>query len=73
MGTIICRIKFIDSVRFMSTSLSRLVDNLSGGIHNDRECIKCSSSLEYILTKNGKLLFECFDCKKDAQENLIKN
>ena len=24
----------------------------------------CGSSLEYISTKNGKLLFECFDCKK---------
>ena len=24
----------------------------------------CGSSLEYISIKNGKLLFECFDCKK---------
>ena len=48
----------------MSTSLSSLVDNLSGGIHNDGKCVNCSSSSEYISTKNGKLLFECFDCKR---------
>ena len=48
----------------MSTSLSSFVDNLSGGIHKDEKYANCSSSLEYISTKNGKLLFECFDCKK---------
>ena len=49
----------------MSTSLSNLVDNLSDGIHNDGKCTNCSSSLECISTrKNGKLLFECFDCKR---------
>ena len=59
-GTIVYRIKFIDSFRFMSISLSSLVDNLSGGIHNDGKCAKCNSCLECISTKNGKLLFECF-------------
>ena len=29
------KIKFIDSFRFMSTSLSELVDNLSEGLHNN--------------------------------------
>ena len=29
------KIKFIDSYRFMSSSLSKLVDNLSEGIHNN--------------------------------------
>ena len=33
------KLKFIDSCRFMSTSLSNLVDNLSG-IY-DKECKKC--------------------------------
>ena len=33
-GTIIYKIKFIDSFRFMSTSLSNLVDNLSSGTNN---------------------------------------
>ena len=63
-GTIIYKIKFIDSFRFMSISLSSLVDTLSGGIHNDGKCNNCGSSLEYISTKNGKLLFEWFDCNK---------
>ena len=57
--TIIPRIKFIDSFRFMSTSLSNLVDNLSEGIHNDGKFGICIS-----IKKNGRLLFECFDCKK---------
>ena len=49
----------------MSTSLSNLVDNLSDGNHNDDKCANCRSSLEYISTrKNGKLLFECFDCER---------
>ena len=63
-GTIIYRIKCIDSFRLISTSLSNLVDNLSEGIHNDGKCGSCGSSLEYIsISKNGRLLFECFGCK----------
>ena len=38
------KIKFVDSFRFMATSLSKLVDNLTEGIHNDK-CIKCKSNL----------------------------
>ena len=37
--TIIYKLKFIDSYRFMSTSLSNLVDNLSG--INDKDCKSC--------------------------------
>ena len=40
-------IKFIDSYRFMSSSLSKLVDNLSEGIHNNK-CSDCESNLDYI-------------------------
>ena len=56
----------------MSTSLSSLVNNLSDNIHNDGKCANCSSSLEYISTKNDKLLSECFDCKKRYSRNFSK-
>ena len=41
------KIKFIDSYRFMSSSLSKLVDKLSEGIHNNK-CSDCESNLDYI-------------------------
>ena len=44
------KIKFIDSYRFMSSSLSKLVDNLSEGIHNNK-CSDCGSNLDYIKIK----------------------
>ena len=52
------KIKFIDSYRFMSSSLSKLVDNLSEGIHNNK-CSDCESNFDYIkIKKNGKLLLK---------------
>ena len=44
--TIIYRIKFIDSFRFTSTSLSTLVDNLSNRIHDKHKCDSCGYNLE---------------------------
>ena len=41
------KIKFIDSFRFMATSLSKLVDNLTEGIHGDK-CINCKSDISNI-------------------------
>ena len=41
------KIKFIDSYRFMSSSLSKLVDNLSEGIHNNKRS-DSESNLDYI-------------------------
>ena len=57
------KIKFIDSYRFMSSSLSKLVDNLSEGIHNSK-CADCKSCLDYIKTKNEKLILKCFNCEQ---------
>ena len=45
------KIKFIDSFRFMSRSLSNLVDNLSEGLHSGK-CTDCKSYLDYMTTKD---------------------
>ena len=69
------KIKFIDSYRFMSSSLSKLVDNLSEEIHNNK-CLDCNSCLDYVKIKNEKLLLKCFNCntyyKKKFNKDLIK-
>ena len=79
------KIKFIDSYRFMSSSLSKLVDNLSEGIHNNK-CVDCKSNLDHVRIttarpsslerKNEKLLLKCFYCdsyyKKKFNKDLIK-
>ena len=70
------RIKFIDSYRFMSMPLSKLVDNLSEGIHNNK-CVDCKSCLDYVRsTKNEMLILKCFNCetyyRKKINKELIK-
>ena len=69
------KIKFIDSYRFMSMPLSNLIDNLSERIHNNK-CDDCESCLDYIRTKNEKLIFKSLNCKqyyeKDFNKELIK-
>ena len=69
----------------MSSSLSKLVDNLSEGIHNNK-CVDCKSNLDYVWIttakpsslkrENEKLLLKCFNCdsyyKKKFNKDLIK-
>ena len=50
------KIKFINSVRFMSSSPSSLSDNLAKGLHKDK-CKNCKSELEYMAVNDGTLVF----------------
>ena len=62
----------------MASSLSKLFDNLSEGIH-DNKCVDCKSNLDYvrIITarssslerKNEKLILECYNCKQRYKKN----
>ena len=55
----------------MSSSLSKLVDNLSEGIHNNK-CANFESCLDYVKTKNEKLLLKCFNCNTYYEKNFEK-
>ena len=55
----------------MSMSLSKLVDNLTEGLQKNR-CLDCESYLDYIKTKNEKLILKCFNCKQYYQNNFNK-
>ena len=67
--TVSYKLRFIDSFRFMSTSLSDLVDNLSGGIFNSIVCTNCmernkiNAECEFDELKNDKLIYRCRKCK----------
>ena len=65
------KIKFIDSFRFMATSLSKLVDNLMEGIHSDK-CINCKSDISYMKVMDETLIFRCFNCKRNYKKEINK-
>ena len=75
--TVTYKLKFIDSFRFMSTSLSELVDNTSG-IFNSIECksciekIKINSECCFVGLKNNKLICKCKKCKEEWKRPLNK-
>ena len=66
------KIKFIDSCRLMSTSLSNLVDNLSEGLHSDK-CTNCKSCLDYMTTKDEQLIFRFLGVERIMRKTLTKN
>ena len=55
----------------MSMPSSKLIDNLSEGLHNNK-CGDCESCLDYIKTKNEKLLLKCFNCKSYYEKDFNK-
>ena len=70
--TIKYKLKFIDSIRFISTSLSSLVDNLSEKIQSDKSK-DCKSELDYMSVKDNQLIFRCLECKKNYNKDCNKN
>ena len=52
----------------MATSLSKLVDNSTDNIHNDK-CIKCKSNLCFVRAINEKLIFKCIDCEREYEKD----
>ena len=56
----------------MAMPLSKLVDNLSEGIHNNK-CSDCGFNLDYLkYTKNEKLILECYNWKQRYRKKLNK-
>ena len=56
----------------MTTSLSKLVDNLTEDIHVDK-CVDCKSDLSYMKVIDEALIFRCLTVKKTLKEKLTKN
>ena len=65
------KIKSIDSFRFMSSSLSNLVDNLSERFHCDKYT-DCKSCLDYMSVKDDQLIFRYFECKRNNKKHFKK-
>ena len=66
---ITCKLRFIDSFRIISTSLSELVDNMSR-ILDSIECKSCIEKIKnnseccFVGLKNNRLIYRCKECKK---------
>ena len=70
--TISYKIKGLDSMRFMATLLTKLVDNFSEGVHKVK-CKDCGCSLKYESLKNNLIKYKCYLVIKIIQESLMKN
>ena len=65
------KLKFIDSCRCMSTSLSSIADNTSDGLHSNK-CTNCKSSLDYMKVVDNQLIFRCLNCNKNYNKYFNK-
>ena len=70
--TIFYKIKFIDITRFMATSLSNLVDNLTEGIDKIK-CKDCDCFLEYESVKDNLIKTNVYLVIKIIETKLMKN
>ena len=66
--TISYKIEFIDSARFMASSLSNLVNNLGEVIHQIK-FRDCNCFLEYESVKDNLIKYKCLTCNKDYSIN----
>ena len=69
--TISYKIKFIDSAKFMATSLWNLVDNPTEGIPKIK-CEDCDDFLEYESVKDNLIKYKCLSCNKEYLNNIDK-
>ena len=59
-----CKIKLIDSARFMSTLLLNLVDKLTERTHKIK-CKDCDCFLEHESVKDNSINCKCLSCNKN--------
>ena len=69
--TISYKIKFIGSARFMASSLSNLVHNLSEGIHKIT-CKDCDCFLKHKSVKDNLIKCKYLSCNEDYSTGLFK-
>ena len=63
-------INIIDSIRFISTSLTHHVNNLSE-IHKEKFIDKnCKSECEFKGVKNKELFYDCKNCRKEQLKKI---
>ena len=75
--TITYKVRFVNSLRFMSASLSDLVDNMSGIFNSIKrkscmEKIKINSECCCVGLKNNRLIYRCRKCKKEWKRSIEK-
>ena len=68
--TVTYKISFINSLRFISSSLSILTDDLAEGIGNSK-CTDYKSRLEHVKVKDKLLIFNYLGCNKNYDKDLI--
>ena len=69
VATIFYTIKFIDSAKFIASSLSNLADNIAEGIHKIK-CKDCDCFLKYEIDEDNLIKYKCLSWNKDNSNKL---